>query len=45
MQSITESDFEAGVRELAPEEIEAVAGGEVPGFPIPWDPTPAPCPK
>ena len=44
MQSTKENEFEPGVRELAPEEIEAVTGGAVPGsMPQPM-PNPGPCP-
>jgi hypothetical protein len=44
MQSTREDEFEPGVRELAPEEIEAVTGGAIPGsMPQPL-PNPGPCP-
>jgi hypothetical protein len=38
MKQVTkESEFEPGVRELAPEEIEAVAGGQIgPAYPPSW---------
>jgi hypothetical protein len=44
MQNTNENEFEQGVRELVPEEIEAVTGGAVPG-PMPQPmPNPSPCP-
>jgi len=46
-QATKESEFEPSVRELVLEEIEAVAGGSVPGLPTPRPeptPTPTPCP-
>ena len=43
-QVIKESEFEPGVRELAPDEIEAVAGGTG-GYPVPICPSGEVCPS
>ena len=44
MQSTRENEFEPGVRELAPEEVEAVTGGAIPGTAPQPLPNPGPCP-
>jgi hypothetical protein len=44
MQSTKQNEFEPGVRELAPEEIEVVTGGAIPGTAPQPVPNPVPCP-